>query len=145
MNMIDFFITIKTSGTRIFGWSLWNWRCSKTRRIDVETIDFLNLGDSVNHNYHGNISLQGMMKVVHLDDFDFGMLQITCWNISQVTLIQKKNRFFLPLLVIFENNWEQNGWICVNNYKFDEIGVYLCVSGPIFFCVNIIWGISLRR
>ena len=40
----------------------------------METVDILNLSDFVNHNYYVNISLQGRMKVVHLDEFDSCML-----------------------------------------------------------------------
>ena len=103
----------------------------------METVDILNLSDFVNHNYYVNISLQGRMKVVHLDEFDSCMLLSIGWKISQVIPIEKKFSLFLPLLVFFENNWEQNGWTCDSNLNFDQIGVYLWLSDPLLVWIYI--------
>ena len=41
----------------------------------MENINFLNLNDSVNHNYHVNNALQERLKIVQLDEFDSGMVK----------------------------------------------------------------------
>ena len=48
---------------------IWN------EKIDMEKIEFLNLNDSLNRHYYVNTSLQGKRRVVHLDEFDSGMMR----------------------------------------------------------------------
>ena len=65
---------------------------------------FSKINDFLNRNYYVNNTLRGQIEVVHLDDFQSGMLWNIDWSISQAT--SNKNRNFVSsfrLLFVSEN------------------------------------------